>query len=43
VPISIFVGLGLLDEILGMVIAYTPLVFIVCLFNAGALEEKADS
>ncbi len=43
VPISMFVGLGLLSGMLGVLISYTPLVFIACLFNAGALEEKADS
>jgi Fuc2NAc and GlcNAc transferase len=39
VPMAIAVGMGLVPGVVGVVVAYLPLILIACLFRAGVQEE----
>lgn len=42
-PISIAVGLGVLDGVSGVLLAFVPLIWLACKFNAGGAEGGKES
>jgi Fuc2NAc and GlcNAc transferase len=40
-PLAVAVGKGLVSGVVGLVIAYTPLILIACKFKAGVREKES--